>query len=99
MLLVKLRSGGFGHKNAKIAGPLLPGVPFVLALPAPLSSSRCPCAPLATVLALGVRRSRPSNRFCRPDCDLCEPTLLRRLLFVRHSLRTRSPSYTALPRR
>jgi hypothetical protein len=25
--LVKLPSGGFGHKNAKAAGPLLPGVP------------------------------------------------------------------------
>jgi hypothetical protein len=25
--LVKLPSGGFGHTNAKTAGPLLPGVP------------------------------------------------------------------------
>src|SRR5579862_2138935 len=94
--LVKLRSGGFGYKNAKIAGPLLPGVPLGLLLPTPLSSSHWPYAPLATAPARGVRRSRPSNRFCHPDCDLCEPAFLPAWLLVAAWLRTRSPPYTGL---
>src|ERR1700723_2525622 len=96
MLLVKLGGGGFGHKNAKIAVPLLPGVPFGLSLPALLNSSRWPYAPLATAPARGVRRNRPSNRFCRPDCDLCELALLPAWLLVTAWFRTRLPPYTAL---
>src|ERR1700677_70034 len=96
MLLVKLPSGGFGHKNAKIAGLILPGVPLGLLLPTPLSSSRWPYAPLATALVRGVRRNRPSNRFCRPDCDLCELTFLPASQLVAAWLRTRLPPYTAL---
>src|ERR1700678_618241 len=96
MLLVKLRSGGFGHKNAKIAGLTLPGVPFRLLLPPPLSSSGWPYAPLAIAPARGVRRNRPSNRFCRPDCDLCGLAFPPASLLVTAWLRIRLPPYTAL---
>src|SRR5580698_438711 len=96
MLLVKLLSGGFGHNNAKIAGLSLPGVPVGPLVPASLSSSRWPYAPLATAPARGVRRNRPSNRSCRPDCDLCELAWLPAWLPVKAWLRTRLLPYTAL---